>query len=266
MVRVLVIDDEPLSREAIAKLLAQYCSQHIEVVGLAASAEQARAAVLEYAPDAIFLDVEMPYENGFDFLHSMPERNFNVVFVATHESFAISAIREGAVDYLLKPINLDELRNAAVKLAELKHRQEYPHDHYRKRMKLLLEYVHGTGGSAKLAVPNNDGVTMVDVPRILYCKAQDNYTNLKLLGANDILSTRHLKEYEEVLTDVGFARVHKSYLVNITHVRQFHRNEYGGGILVLADNTSIEVSRRRKTDLMELLQRHGNLPLQKRKN
>lgn len=257
MVRVIVVDDEPLSRQALVKLLRTYCSSMIEVVAEASSAEEARVLIAEHTPDAVFLDAEMPSESGFSLLESISDRHFHVVIIAADNEYGVSAVKAGVVDYLLKPIDIEELKTASRKLYEVTHKFEESRNASGRRLPVVVEHSDTHGHVSKLAVPNQEGVVMVEIPEILYCKALDSYTHLKMLAQRDIISTRNLKDYEDVLGKVGFARVHKSYLVNIKHVRQFSRNEYGGGIIILADNTSIEVSRRRKNEILELLERFG---------
>jgi two-component system LytT family response regulator len=256
--RALIVDDETLSRETLKSLLLKYCSDAIEIVGMAASATEARWEVDAYEPDVVFLDVEMPRENGFDLLRSLPERAFSVVFVTAYDHYALRAIKASASDYLLKPIDIDELKEAVDKLVQThlsRHRQDLG---YSARLSAVLEHTFNHRQRlTRLIIPSLNGFDIVAIDDILHCKAENNYTAFVLRSGEHLLACKPLKEYEELLTPSDFFRVHKSYLVNLQYVRGFIRSEVGGGRVMLDGGTTVEVSRRRREVLIQRLQEFG---------
>lgn len=256
--RALIVDDETLSRETLKSLLLRYCADTVEIVGMAASATEARWELDAYEPDVLFLDVEMPRENGFDLLRSLPERNFSVIFVTAYDHYALRAIKASATDYLLKPIDIDELKDAVGKLAEMhlsRHRQDLG---YSARLSAVLENtLNHRQRLNKLIIPSLNGFNIVAVDDILHCRAENNYTTLFLRSGEHLLACKPLKEYEEILTPSDFFRVHKSYLINLQYVRGFVRSDVGGGRVMLDGGTTVEVSRRRREILVQKLHEFG---------
>ncbi|MCE7935946.1 MAG: DNA-binding response regulator [Chlorobi bacterium CHB2] len=256
--RALIVDDETLGRETLKQFLGRYCPEEIQVVAMAASAEEARWGVSQHEPDVVFLDVEMPRENGFDFLRSVPEREFAVVFVTAYDHYALRAIRASATDYLLKPIDIDELQEAVRKLVELQRARAARQAGYNARLRAVLENTSDNRQKlTRLIVPSLHGFSVIAVDDILHCKAENNYTSIHLRTGENVLACKPLKEYDELLDGSEFFRVHKSFLVNLQHVRGFVRSDLGGGTVMLTGGISVEVSRRRKDQLIQKLQEFG---------
>lgn len=256
--RALIVDDETLGRQTLKEFLLRYCPGEVEVVGMAASAEEARWGVNQHEPDVVFLDVEMPRENGFDFLRSIPDREFAVVFVTAYDHYALRAIRASATDYLLKPIDVDELQDAVRKLSEMRRARNARETSYNTRLNAVLENTSNNRQKlARLIVPSLHGFSVVAVDDILHCKAENNYTSIHLRTGEQVLACKPLKEYDELLEGSEFFRVHKSFLVNLQHVRGFLRSDLGGGTVMLTGGVSVEVSRRRKDQLVQKLQEFG---------
>ncbi len=247
MIRSIIIDDEPVGRALLADLIAEYCP-NVAVVAQADCVATARREIHAHNPDLVFLDIEMPRGNGFELLDGINNRPFDVVFTTAYEQYALRAIRASAVDYLLKPINRTELV-AAVAKAE---RASAERNGMQQRLATLLETLrHPNAEPSRLALPTDDGLRMVAIADIIHCEAAGSYTWFALAGGDRCLVSRPLKEFEVILADMGFVRVHHSHLVNIDHVRRYVRGE--GGELVMSDGATVLVARRKKEELLKAL-------------
>jgi two-component system LytT family response regulator len=243
--KTILIDDEPNTRAALRALLQHYCPD-VTVIGEAASAEEGLQLLRTHPPDLLFLDVEMPLGSGFDLLDMLGSASFDIIFTTAHDRYALRAIKCCALDYLLKPVGVAELRAAVVKTQ----RQKAPvvaqlhalHDNLRAR----------NGPAGKVVLPTTQGFEVVDVARIVRCQADDNYTLFVLEGKEKILVSRTLKEYEELLADFDFLRIHQSHLINAAHVKRYIKGS--GGYVQLTDDAIIEVSRRKKDELLKRFQ------------
>lgn len=254
--RVLIVDDEQLSRETLRSLLVEYC-EDIEVVADAGSAEEARECIAREQPDVLFLDIEMPNEDGFDLLRSLPEHNFAVVFVTAYDHYAINAIKASASDYLLKPVDIDELRRAVQKVRDAGLGASDDRDEvYREQLQTVLENLgHGSRKLKRISLPCANGFRLVNVANVIRLEADNNYSTFHLSSGEKILVTRSIKEYTDLLENSDFVRVHKSHLVNLEHVERFIRES--GTYVVMSDDTTIEVSRRKKDELLRKIQDLG---------
>lgn len=256
--RTIVVDDELLSRTTLVRLLERYCFGEVVVLGSAGSAADARELILDLEPQLVFLDIEMPVENGFDLLRSLPTRNFVVVFVTAHDDYALRAFKENAIDYLLKPVDSTELKMAVAKVARFFGKtlesveSTRSLEEYQSRLVSLM-------GSLKESEPTQDlfgfvtksGYVYRKLSHIVCIKAEGNYCHVCLLDGEIILVTKILKDIEDELPPDMFLRPHKSYLVNRSHIREYKRGVEGsGGILQLIDSSEIEVSRRRRDEIL----------------
>lgn len=245
MTRTILIDDEPNTRAALRALLQHYCPE-VMIIGEAASAEDGLQLLRTQTPDLLFLDVEMPLGSGFDLLDMLGNAAFDIIFTTAHDRYALRAIKCCALDYLLKPVGVAELRAAVAKAQ----RRQAPgaaqlhtlHDNLRAR----------NGPAGKIVLPTTQGFEVVDVARIVRCQADDNYTLFVLAGKEKILVSRTLKEYEELLGDFDFLRIHQSHLINAAHVKRYIKGS--GGYVQLTDDSIIEVSRRKKDELLKRFQ------------
>lgn len=244
MIRCIVVDDERRARELLVDLLENFIDD-VEVIGVAESASQAKQMILELQPDLLFLDVEMPKVSGLDLLKSFSEMNFEVVLTTGFSQYAIEAIKKNALDYLLKPISVEELKKAVDKFKAKKV------DSFCKQQKILL--------------PINKGYKLVDVvENVVYCESYGNYTKFFLMDEeNPLVVSKHLKFYEEALHVHGFIRIHDSYLINLQHFDSYIRQKNNTGIVVLSNNVEINVSRNRRSNFLARLKEH-QLLLQKR--
>lgn len=244
MIKAILVDDERHCRETLSIQLEKYCSQ-VQLLAQCSSAVQGLEAIAQYQPDVVFLDVEMPKMNGFEMLQQFSHIPFEVIFTTGYDAYAIKAIRFSAIDYLLKPIDKDELRKAVGKV-----RQKNSHN-LNQQLDILLEKL-GTKQVPlqKIALPTLDGFELVPIENILHCEADSNYTHVVLKHAKKVLVSRTLKEIEELLDGHAFLRIHHSYLVNLNEIVRYIRGE--GGYVIMSDNTSITVSRSRKDALLKI--------------
>lgn len=245
MVNAIIIDDEMHCLETLSLLLKEFCPQ-VQLQEQCRSAKKGLEAIEKHKPQLVFLDIEMPAMNGFEMLEQFTEIPFAVIFTTSYDQYAIKAIRFSALDYLLKPVDPNELVNAVKKV------QEQRHLPMAEQFQMLLKQVHGKGsGFNKIAVPTSEGFELIPADQLVYCEANDNYTHLFLKNKNKIIACRTLKEMEEQLHDFNFfLRVHHSYLVNLNEVTKYVRGE--GGYLIMNDGSTVNVSRSRKEALLKM--------------
>ncbi|MES1220534.1 MAG: LytTR family DNA-binding domain-containing protein [Bacteroidota bacterium] len=245
MIKAILIDDEVHCLDTLSILLSDYCPD-VQVMEQCMSAKQGLAAVEKHQPALIFLDIEMPVMNGFEFLEQFNEISFAIIFTTSYDQYAIKAIRFSALDYLLKPIDPKELV-AAVRKVQTQKNLPVP-----EQFQMLMNQVkHKDGGFTKIAIPTFEGFELIPAEQLIRCEADDNYTHLYLKNNIKIVACRTLKEMEEQLQDFSsFIRVHHSYLVNMNEVNKYVRGE--GGYLVMSDGSTVNVSRSRKEALLKL--------------
>ncbi len=245
MIKAIIVDDEPYCCEALDALLNRYCPQ-VKVAGICYSGREALQEINEQKPQLLFLDIEMPQMNGFDLLQQIPDPTFDLIFTTSYDKYAIKAIRFSALDYLLKPIDRDELQAAVRKVAERNHFS------LAQQLELLLHKIHLPASQInKVALPTMEGLQMVPVDSIISCEADSNYTIVILKNKQKIVVSRTLKDIEEILEDYSFFRIHHSYLVNINEINKYVKGE--GGYVVMSDASTIDVSRSKKEFLLKRL-------------
>ncbi len=246
MIKAIIVDDESHCIDTLSILLKEYCAD-VNVIEKCRSAKQALQAITRLDPDLVFLDIEMPSMNGFEMLEQFSEVPFAIIFTTSYDQYAIKAIRFSALDYLLKPIDPNELRSAIKKV------QEQRHLPIAEQFQMLLSQIQSKEHQFnKLAVPTAEGFELIPADQVMHCEASDNYTHLYLKNRNKIIACRTLKEIEEQLQDFNFfIRVHNSHLVNLNEVVRYVRSE--GGYLVLSDGTSVSVSKRKKEMLLHTI-------------
>jgi two-component system LytT family response regulator len=244
MIKAIIIDDELHCQDTLSLLLKEYYPD-VRITDHCSSAKQGLEAIGKNKPDLIFLDIEMPGMNGFEMLEQFTEIPFAVIFTTSYDQYAIKAIRFSALDYLLKPIDPNELVTA------IKRVQEQRHLPMAEQFQMLLKQINGkNSGFHKIAVPTAEGFELIPAENALYCEANDNYTHFYLKNKSKIIACRTLKEIEEQLQDFNFfVRVHHSYIVNLNEVTKYVRGE--GGYLIMSDGSSVSVSRSRKETLMK---------------
>lgn len=237
-VRAILVDDEPRGLNSLEKLLQINCPEVI-TVATCTSVDDAIEKVTTLQPDLIFLDVAMPLKNGFELLKQLKEPCFEVIFVTAHNQFMVEAFHFSAIDYLLKPID-DELLIDAVRRAKKRIAEKSGN----KNIETFLHNVQQAPGNMKLCIPSMKGFQVVELDDILFAEAAGNYTNFYFTNQSSICTSRPIHEYEELLSDAGFVRVHKSYLVNLLHVKEYLKGE--GGSIILSNGKEVEVARRKK--------------------
>jgi len=245
MITATIVDDEPYCCETLATLLERYCP-NVKILDICYSASAALQSINEHNPQILFLDVEMPHMNGFELLEKLPPINFELIFTTSYDQYAIKAIRFSALDYLLKPIDREELQRAVQKVVQ---RSQHP---LPQQIEILLHKLsHPSIPVNKIAIPTMEGLQMIFVESVISCTSDSNYTILHLKNKQKITASRTLKEIEEMLEDYSFARVHHSYLVNLNEIEKYNKGE--GGYLVMSDGTTVDVSRSKKELLLRKL-------------
>lgn len=246
MIRTIIIDDEPYSCEALAILLEKCCPE-IKIEAICHSAEEALHLLAVKKFELMFLDIEMPRINGFQMLEQLPCVDFQLIFTTSFDQYAIKAIRFSALDYLLKPIDREELK-AAVKKATDRLQPALP-----SQLEILLQKLHFPAHRvSRIALPTLEGLQLISVNDIISCTASSNYTIFALKDNQKLTVSRTLKEIEEMLEEHNFLRVHHSYLVNLNEIKKYIKGE--GGLLIMSDGSSIDVSRSKKELLLKRIQ------------
>jgi two-component system LytT family response regulator len=244
MITALLVDDEKKNRDSLKKLLTEYCPA-VEVIGEAGSVEEAILFLRKQKPGLVFLDVEMPNGSGFDLLRQVDRIDFKIIFVTAHSHYAIKAIRFSAVDYLLKPVDTDDLIAAVKKASEENVNTE---EHYKGLLNNL-----STTTSYKLAIPIKDGFAFLAPDEIIRLQADGTYTHI-YTSTEKYTGTKNIKEYEQLLADQNFFRSHNSHLINLKHVKRFSRLD--GYFVHMSDSSVAEISRRKKEEFIEMMSKH----------
>jgi two-component system LytT family response regulator len=239
----IIVEDEETSREILKNYLKKYCP-NVSVLGEAANVEEALVLIRNNDLDLVFLDVEMPYGNAFDLLGKVGDINFETIFVTAYNHYAIDALNAHASYYLMKPISIDELIKAVDYISEIKAKETALQN------QVLVPKTNGVHG--KITIPQLDGFEVLNTSDILYCKADDNYTEIHLNTNKKKIVSKTLKYFEDILIDGSFARVHKSYLVNVNEVVKYVKGK--GGSVVLSNGKEIMVSASRKSELLSYFQ------------
>ncbi len=244
--KTIIVDDERNCRDNLKMLVEEYCPE-VEVIAVAESAAKARSLIKEFNPDLVFLDINMPEEDGFTFLKSITERDFSVVFVTAHNEYALKAIKENAVDYLEKPIDIEDLMKAVKKVVKAR-QEESGIDH--KAIQHLIESVTSTKDNNKVAISTSDGFILVNNEDIIYLEADTNYTTIYLTNNTKLVSSRTIKTFEDVLNKKVFFRTHRSFIINMaSHLKKFSRKD--GNVVIMSNNVSVPISRRILQEFLE---------------
>jgi two-component system LytT family response regulator len=242
----IIIDDELNNIENLQSLLRAYCND-ISVVATAISADEGKVAIEEHNPDLVFLDIQMPGKSGFDMLKTFPQIDFEIIFITAYDQYGIQAIKFSALDYLLKPVVIDELKDAVRKAKEKINTKQK-----NASIENLLEYIkNGQKSTPKIALPTLNEIMYVKVADIIRCEASDNYTTFYLQNKEKILVCKTLKEFAELLKPHGFIRTHQSHLVNAHFVKSLLKED--GGALLMNDLTKVPISRQNKETVKNLL-------------
>ena len=239
MIKAIIIDDIPEARSVLKTDLENYCV-NIEVIGEADGVVSGAKIIKELKPDLVFLDIQMPDGSGFDLLEILSDKNFKLIFTTASDEYAVKAFKFSAVDYLLKPIDPDELMDAVSRVEQ----QEQPTD----RIALLKE---NFDQPKRIALNTLEKIHIVEVDEILRCESSINYTMFYFTDETKLLVTKTLKEFDKLLSDHYFIRVHQSHLVNARFIKEFTKSD---GYIFMKDGTKVPVSTRKKQVLMEMIQ------------
>lgn len=246
--KAVIIDDEEGARESLANILTKYFPE-VTILAKADSPKKGMEIILSHRPDLVFLDIEMPSGTAFDLLSSPELENnidFDVIFITAFDHYAIKAIKFSALDYLLKPIDMDDLREALGRHAMKRKEENRVHE----KLSVLLGNMRSGAADEfrKVAVHEMDGLTFIPLKDIVRCESDGNYTLIYTSEGKKILSTKTLSDYDEMLNTENFFRIHRSHLVNLFHLKKYFRGE---GYILMSDDSKIEVSRRKRIEFME---------------
>ncbi|HUB60755.1 MAG TPA: LytTR family DNA-binding domain-containing protein [Puia sp.] len=246
MIQTVLVDDERDSILVLQKLLEQYCPQ-VEVVGTAEGVETALEVIQRSRPDLLFLDIEMTQGNAFDLLNALRPLTFQVIFVTAFDNYAIRAFKYSAVDYLLKPIDIDELVSAVDRVVQRSQQKNII-----DQMQLFLNNMGTLGlGQQKMAVPTVEGLIFINLKEIVRLESKSSYTQIFLENGVIVTATRTLQEYEDLLPEALFCRIHNSHIINLLKIEKYHKGR--GGYVVLEDDSTIEVATRRRQEFLRRL-------------
>ena len=244
MLRAVLIDDDQSNLSSLSEKLAKHCPQ-VEIIGRCDTAKDGIAVIEKEMPGLVFLDIEMPVMNGFVLLQQLKYRSFGLVFVTAYDHYAIKAIKYSALDYLVKPVEIEELK-AAVAKAELNKETR----NAQLQLELLLEHLNKKQ-LKRITIPTSEGLHFIEIDSIIYLEASNNYTHFYLSTGQKFLVSRTLKEFEELLPPELFVRIHHSIIINKNFVEKYIRGE--GGQVVMRHGIVLDVSKRRKAEFLQAI-------------
>lgn len=242
-IKTLIVDDEEVSRLTLRSFIEKY-TPDVEVVGEAENIQQAAKLIEALQPQLVFLDVEMPFGNAFDLLEQLKKVDFQTVFVTAYSHYALKALNFSASYYLLKPIDIDELIAAVVKVKD-----NIMANSHKLQTDILLQNIKSENGQQRLVLPVLDGFEVVKTMDIILCKADGNYTEFYFADGSKKVVSKNLKFFESLLNEHHFLRVHKSYLVNLNEITAYHKGK--GGMVTLSNGQQVEVSAQKKQELLQ---------------
>lgn len=242
-IRCIIVEDETPTRKFLRSLLEEYC-EGVEVLAEAADVQEAVLAIKEHQPDLVFLDIEMPMENGFRLYKYFDPIDFEVIFTTAYSQYAIKAIKLAALDYLIKPIGLDELEEALERYQTKQKQAKGYNLNYQ-----LIENTLKTNAPKRIALPCADGYIFVELSNIIRCQSDRSYTVFILKNKEEIWTSRNLGEYESILSDYGFTRVHRSHLINPQYIKKFIRKKTAA--IIMEDGCEIVISATKRDELLK---------------
>ena len=248
-IRAIIVDDEERHHETLRKMLNTFCP-HVEISDDAYSVKEALEKIDLKTPQLVFLDIEMPGGNGFTLFDHFEEPPFEVIFTTAHDLYAINAIKYAALDYLMKPVNIRELQEAVARAAKVIGRRGDELSNQKinvLKSNLKLDDKRFT----KIALPSSDGIDFIEAETIIRAEAERSYSNFYLENGKKILVSKPLKDYEELLEQCNFFRVHKSHMINLAHIEKYVKGK--GGYVIMKDGSHVDVSVRKKDELLSRL-------------
>ena len=250
MIRTIIIDDEPASVNVLSILLKKNCKEDVKVIATTNSPYLGKALIEEHNPDLVLLDIEMPGMSGIDLLHSFTEPSFRFVFITAFDAYAVEALRLSAIDYLLKPVEADDIVRVIEKIKnDIRKNENIINIQLQNLQKILLQ--NHSPLEAKIGIGMADKIVFINITGILYCEALGAYTNVYLQDGKKIVASKSLGDFESQLTSQNFFRIHHSTLINLNHVKEFQRLD--GGYVVMDNNAKLEVSQRKRKDFLDAI-------------
>jgi two-component system, LytTR family, response regulator len=246
--KAVLIDDEKNALEMLEWQLQNYCPQ-LQIVAMCDTADKGIAAISRHWPELVFLDIEMPKKNGFEVLQGFPDAKFEVIFTTAYNQFALKAFRFAALDYLLKPIDADDLVNAVQR-----YERKRLHNNFKEQMDILMQqYRQPDVLPEKISFTTQQAIHFIKPETILYCESNSNYTTLFFVDSTRLVISKTLKDVEEMLIHYHFLRIHHSFLINLKEVGRYVKTE--GGAIEMSNGTQLPISRQKKEEVMQLLNR-----------
>ena len=249
-IKAIIIEDERHNRENLLQMITGHCPE-VEICAVCSSADEGRERILAVHPDLIFLDIEMPGGSGFSLLENLPSIDFEVIFVTAYDYYGIKAIKFSALDYIMKPVDTNDLM-AAIEKAKDKIRLKQEN----QRLRNMLENSRRSNSDKRIALSLSEKVEFIEVSSIIRCESDGNYTTFYLKNGEKLLISKTLKEYDELLSPYGFLRVHQSHLINLKEIKSFIKTE--GGYIKMKDGSSISISRQRREYVLKTLNKWLN--------
>lgn len=249
MIKIIIVDDDPIARGILEKLIKNYFSEKYIIAAICENVDAAIIAIEQFDPKIVFLDIQMPDKNGFQLLKEVKKINFDIIFTTSHTDYALNAIKISALDYLIKPINLIDL-NDATKKFENKYDQL---DRQKKLLKIFENLDSGSSDFNRISLPTENGFEIIKSTAILYCEASSNYCKVICLDGRIVTLSKTLKHIEQILPVQIFQRIHKSYLVNLNYVSRFTKTDILE--IVLTNGEKLPVSARKKEEFMKAINR-----------
>jgi two-component system LytT family response regulator len=250
MIRTIIVDDEPSAVNVLALLLKKKCKEDVEVVATSTSPFEGKALIEQHHPDLVFLDIEMPGMSGVDLLRSFTNPTFRVIFVTAFDAYAVEAFRLSALDYLLKPVEGDDVVRAVNKIKTDINRNENTISSQLQQLEKIL--MHNTSAAeTKIGIGMAEKIVFVNISDIMYCEANGSYTNVFLQDGIKMVASKSLGDFELQLVDHKFFRIHHHYLINLNRVKEFQRHD--GGYVIMENGKQLEVSQRKRKDFLDAI-------------
>lgn len=245
MITAVIVDDELRGRIALRQKLKNYCPQ-VEVIDEASSGAEGIKLIEKHHPQIVFLDIEMPLMNGFEMLQCLPDKDFHLIFTTAYDQYAIKAIRYAAFDYLLKPIDVEELQSSVRKIM-----LSSPQNHTQERLQMLEQNLQNRNALQKIAIPSMEGLHFFDVGDIVYLKAESNYTNIHFMNHPRVVASKTLRDFEDLLPSETFFRPHHSYIINLRYIKRYLKGD--GGQIEMLNGDYVDVARRKKEEFLRII-------------